>query len=133
MIDEVDTDAEEPKRYSLEYKEVPIQLEHKDGQVKDYVLREFSGSVREQQLTETGNRTKMDGDGNVVGMTTFDGFETGLIARCLFEVTGDGQTKKVSLNDIKLFPATVQEKLADTCREICGLNKGAEDDAKNED
>ncbi len=121
-------------RLSRKRKECLVELEDPDtGSVSHYILREFLGGVREQHMDEQVKRMVMDGSGNVIGVKSYLGSESNLVARCLFEITSNGQERPVSMKAVQSFAAHVQVELADKAREICGLNVDeAEEEAKND-
>ncbi len=126
---EIDTT---PLHFVRRLHEIPVEMEDPEtGVVTEYVLREFDGESREEHLTAVGNRTILNNKGDVVGMKTFKGVESGIIARCLFLKTADG-LKPAPLKEILSFPSHIQVVLADKAREICGLNEEQEDKAKND-
>ena len=119
-------------RLSRKRKECRVEIEDpKDGTVSNYVLREFSGGVREQHMDENIKRMIMDDSGNMVGVKSYLGSESKLVARCLFEITPSGE-KQVSIGTVQAFPSHVQEALVDKAREVCGLNVEAKEEAKND-
>ena len=119
-------------RFTTKRKEVPVEIENEDTGVTDhYILREFLGGAREQHLDEQFKRMDMNEEGKVVGMKSYLGSESGLIARCLFLIIATGE-KPVSIGTIQKFPQNVQRALSDKCKEICGLNEEAGEEAKNE-
>ena len=119
-------------RFTTKRKEVPVEIENEDTGITDhYILREFLGGDREQHLDEQFKRMDMNEEGKVVGMKSYIGSESGLIAKCLFLITAAAE-RPVSIGTIMKFPQNVQKALAERAKEICGLNDEAGEEAKNE-
>jgi len=120
--------------FDLAFKECKVEFRDPATNAKTkYILREFAGGEREKHMSDTGKRISIGADGTPSGMKNFEGYESGLIARCLFEITASGE-RRVDIKTIQAFPSSIQEALAKKARLLCGLeDEESEDEAKNDD
>lgn len=117
--------------FSLERKEVEVELtDPASGVATTYVMRELDGKGRDSYLTNISGRLDTSGGSNSV--KNFDGLQSALLSRVLFEDVGDGKYKKVSDATIQSWPARVQTALFDEARDMNGLSDEAEEEAGND-
>lgn len=132
------------KRFSLRRQVVPIWLEDPEtGAARGHVLRELTGTQRDEFLNTMSGRMKVGPDGNPVGISDFRGLRSALISRCLFEAeleddpdTGETRVGKVAERAVSAavvngYPSSTQEALYEECQRINGLTKDARAAAKN--
>ena len=119
---------QEPRRFSLRYREERLVLEETDGTEREYVLREFAGQIRDQYLNTMATKMRTGQDGKPSGMKDFSGLATDLLALTLFYTDGT----PVPRSKIQSFPSSVQMELFKLAQDICGLTATARDEAKNE-
>jgi hypothetical protein len=117
-------------KFTLQRKEMPIELTTVEGVVKKYKLREFSGTEREQYL----DKFKMDiafEEGKAVIQSAKDFkplSESEFLALCLY----DEKNELVSKEEISKFPATTIVGLYKAAQELSGLEAEAVKKAKND-
>lgn len=116
-----------PLRLTLKRKVLPVELEGEDGAVKNYLLKGMSGRERDGYLNDMGDRIKLGPDGKPSGLKSFEGVQANLVARCLYTAEG----AKVPQETIQDFPAETLNKLFETAQKLNGLDKDAEEAAKN--
>lgn len=109
--------------FDLTLNEYPVKLKDKDGNVKEYILREMDGKARDAYLTNMSGRMTVKADGKTT-VSNFNGLQASLITRCLFDKEG----KQVPDTEIQSWPSRVQTLIHKECQEICGLNLDEEDE-----
>ena len=114
-------------RVSLKCEEVPVILEAEDGTERTLVLREMVGKDRDAHLQSMAGKMKMNATGQVIGVKSFDGLQASLLARCLYDENGELVPQK----EIQSFPTRTQIALFEVAQEINGLNREAQENAKN--
>ena len=104
-------------------KSLPVKIED-----EEYQIIELSGIEQEAITDQMSGRMEYDADGKPIGMTSYKGVRTALIALCL----RDKENTLVSADTIQGWPASTIQGLFDAASELSGLNKKAEEKAKNE-
>jgi len=118
------------KRFSKARKRIELELEDADHSIKDYVLIEMSGAVRDRWLAEQAAKVKIDPKTNKpTGIRDFDKSLAGLISKCLFLMPGE---KPVSAEEIQTWSSSLQKELSDQCAELNGLTAEAAEEAKKD-
>ncbi len=120
----------EALEFDLSLAEKPVSLKQKDGQMKHYTLRELPGDELEAYMEE--NKDRMDtvvegGKLTVRGVRSYKGMFTSLLKRALHDEEG----KKVSVDEIKAFPARVQQSLFKEAQKLSALETVSEEEAGN--
>ena len=118
----------EPLKLSLRVKEIPVILENADGVEEKYTLRELIGKTRDEYLTSIADKMKYDGKGNPSGLKNFDGLQSSLLSRTLF----DAESKPVSVEKLDAFPASALTTLFEKSQELSGMDKKAPEKAKKD-
>lgn len=131
MVDE--NEVPDEYIYDADPAEMRIKLRFKNSTtLRELIIRDMEGTARDAYLDTVKNRTKVE-DGKAVGFKTFDGHQTDLISRMLYEATpANPEGRLVPLSEIKAWPGALQSKLVKQCRLIAGLDDKAEDKAKND-
>lgn len=116
--------------FKLTRREKKIKIEDGNGDTKGYVIREMMGTDRDKWLNTMATRMKVDNKGNSLGVREFDGLQSSLISRCLYNESG----ALVLIEVISRYPASVQKSLFSLCEELNSLGdvKKAEETAKND-
>ena len=114
-------------RVRVQCEEVPVILEMEDGTERSLMLREMIGKERDKHLQSMASKVRLNAKGEVVGLKTFDGLQAGLLARCLYDESGE----LLPIEEIQGFPTTTQVALFNVAQEIKGLNLTVEE-AKND-
>lgn len=113
--------------FSLELKSQTVKLGD-----EMYTVRELDGAERGKYLDSVSSRVKTNAQGKPVGMTTFEGLETSLLKRCLY----DKNLVLVPEKDMARWPASTLSHLFDIASDMSGLNEAAkkrmQEDAKND-
>lgn len=120
--------ADEVLRLSLKLREVPVELEGENGEVKKWKIRELNGTQRNEYLNKMSSRVKMDKNGKSIGIKSFDGFQADLLSKCLYDEEGE----LVEAEDIESLPSNTQQKLFEKAQEISGLSVSSGEIEKNE-
>lgn len=124
--EEHDPSRKEKRRFRTVLREEEIELENKDGVVKEYIVREMMGDEKERWQTTQGDRVRIV-DGKPAGIRDFKDMQPGLVARCLFEKeTG----KQMSIQEIRKWPASMLEDLYELCLDVCGFTKESQEEVK---
>lgn len=113
-------------RFTKKRKEEPIEIEDLDGTVKSYIVREITGPQRAAYMGNVVGRTKIDGEGNPIGMKDMTGLQETLIAMSLF----DDKNLPVPMKMIEDMPSTSIGGLFEIAQRISGLDKKANDREK---
>ena len=109
--------------FSTERKRYDFKI---DG--RRYYIRELNGLGRDNYLNSMRDRTKYV-DGKPAGVRDFKGLTADLLKLCMLEA----DTKRlVSVNFIQSLPSSLQTKLFNKARDLSGLGKEAEEEAKND-
>lgn len=116
----------ETLKFSLDLAEVPVELDSKSGESRAYVLREMTGKQRDLYLQSLRKKATVGKDGQVT-LNNFDGLQSNLLTRCLFNSDGEN----VSEDEIQEFPSKVQTILFEKCQELNGLNQEEEGEEGN--
>lgn len=115
-------------KFSLVLKEVPVSVSDVEGVEKNFVLRELTGKQRDTYLNEMGGRMKFNKAGKTEGLSNYEGLQSGLLSLSLH----DENDELVKKNVLQAWPASVLSDLFDVAQELSGLDKGAEEAAKND-
>ena len=115
-------------KLTLKLKEVEVTLEDQEGNEKIYFLRELSGKARDEYLTSMTGRMKYDLKGNPIGLKNFDGLQSCLLKRSLYDESGNLVDEKT----IQTFPSTAQNALFKKAQELSALDEASVAAAKNE-
>jgi len=113
------------QRFTLKRKEVEVEIEHEDGVVHVYTIRELSGTGRDSYLSSMAGKFKFDENGKPSGVKDFNGLQASLLARCLFR-----DEALVPEKVIQEFPSSTVEGLFDVAQEVSALSKIGEQAAK---
>ena len=118
-------------RLSTVAKTIPVDLEDKDGVVLNCYLKELSGAQKDTYMDMYKTRFKGPvGDGSdLSNIRTFKDHQVQLVQLCLFVKDGDEPFTPEKLRE---FPAATIDQLNTVAMTLNGLNKAAEDDAKND-
>lgn len=119
----------ESLKFSVVRKEVPVELQTAEGAVRNCVLLEMSGKGRDEYLNLMNKRMKFDAAGQPVRLSSFEGIQAALLARCLMDVDADEFLKE---EEIQTFPASVINRLFEAAQELNGLDIQAKEEAKND-
>lgn len=111
-----------PVRLSLKQKEIEVVLEGVGGDSETYTLVEMTALQRDKWLQRMQKRMKK---GTTI-ITDFIGIEADLVAECIRD---GGQ--RMSLDQIKEWPASTQRELSIMCRKLNALDRTGDDDPKN--
>lgn len=114
--------------FNLKRAEEPVTLVSPDGTKNQFTLRELTGQERVAYQNTMAKNVRTDTTGKPVGLKSFDGIETELIAASLYDAAG----AKVNIQYIMQFPSKVQQGLFDAARKLSGLDDKAEETAKND-
>lgn len=117
-----------PKRFSKRRVEIPFEIEEKDGAVTPYVLKALDGPGREDFMSFMAAKARLDKSGNPTGLKDMKGMTLRLLSHTVFKPDGS----PVPEAEIATWPGPVQGELFDDAQRISGLNKRAEEEAKNE-
>jgi len=113
--------------FTLKLQEEPITIEKADGSEVTYFVRELNGRELESYLNDSRKNIIMS-NGEVVGMKSFDGMYTNLLARCTY----DEESHLVLKPDMDLWPASFQKEIFNIAQRISKLGKDKEDEGGNE-
>lgn len=127
MTDSASNGSMDPLEFDLTPAEQLIKIKHTDGTVHQYFMREITGRKRAVYLNGISNRTTRDPKtGKPQGVKTFEGLETSLLALCMYDSAG----KEIDPKVVEEWPARVVTALYDRAKELSGLDKDAEKNAK---
>ena len=113
--------------FDLKLKEVPVTFTMPDGSVKNFKLREATGSQRQEHLSNLANRAEYI-EGRKDGIVRdFRGMSENLLGMCMYDESG----KLVSPAFLTTIPYSVMKDLYDAAEELSGLNAKAEQETKN--
>ncbi len=107
----------EVMKFSVVLKEIPVILVGEEGTDTNYTLREMVGRTRDEFMNRFRDKAKFDGEGKIIGITTFDGSQSSLLSACLF----DEDDNPVKEEFIQELPTTVLGKLFNMAQELSGL------------
>ena len=114
--------------FTLDLEEQSVVVKRKDGVAKTYTLRELTGRQKGLYLNTMSNRLSVSEDGKVTGIKNFEGLESSLLSKCLF----NEENKPVTDAELQEFPARVLRKLFDAAQILSGLNSEGVEKAKND-
>jgi hypothetical protein len=125
-------------RYSRKLKEFEFDLEPEnwdgdDATLEKYVLKEMKGKERDRYLAAINSRMRGSPGTANVKITSFDGIQADLLAKCIFKVQEDNTHRTITVDQLQEWPSSLQQELHDKAQEMCGLTEGAdlEAEAKN--
>ncbi len=121
------------KVYSLKRREYEFQVDNGDETFDSYILRELTGALRDQYLTNLNNRMRTRGGSQTI--QDFNGIQSDLLACCVYKITGDEpEGKLVSKQTLQSWPSSMLQDLFDQAQEISGLKsqEAEEKEAKND-
>jgi hypothetical protein len=116
-----------PFSFSLEVKQVEVELVSKERGTEKYSIREMTGLQRDQYLTSQNTKVKFNEAGKPVGLRTFDGCQSSLLSRCMYK-----DDVLVPEKVIQTFPSTVLQSLYEMCQKLNGLDTEADTQAKKD-
>lgn len=125
---EADADKVEILQVSLCRKEEKIQLQTNGGEVITYTLREMTGSEMAKWRNSLASKMKIGSNGMPVGVKSFDGLESSLIAKCLVDPEG----KLVKQEIIDDWPASTLKALFVKCQKLNGMEEESREAAKKD-
>ena len=114
--------------FSLKLKKEEVQIEDLDGIEQTYTINELPGKQRDEFLNGIGNRMKFNSAGKTAGLKNYDGLQSGLLALCL----KDKNNESVPVKDLQDWPSSVLSGLFEIASKLSGLDKGADEEPKNE-
>lgn len=116
------------EKFSLILKEEVIEIEGKDGVAREYILRELDGDARDNYVNLMIAKSKTDKSGRTVGVSDVRGLESALLTRMLFNKEDNSAVPQAQ---IQKWPAGTRTRLYERALRLCGLDKSAEENAKN--
>jgi hypothetical protein len=116
------------KTYSAKRKTMEVPIEQEDGNIKIFLMKDLTGTDRDAYLNKIAGKVKMDSDGKPTGVKDFTGLHADLLALCMFDESGAKVDKKI----IQEWPSTLQMDLFEEAQKLCGLDKKADETAKND-
>lgn len=115
-------------KFSLILKEETISIEGKDGIIQEYILRELDGDMRDNYVNLMIGKSKTDSKGKTVGVSDVRGLESALLTRMLFKKEDNSAVPQAQ---IQKWPSGMRTRLYERALRLCGLDKSAEENAKN--
>ena len=127
--------------FDVSLEQVPVKLK-KDGEVREFVIREFDGQTRKEYLKGVMDMVTMDikptdnpnkpniGISGIKDPQLVADIKGRLISLCLFSIE-DEELKPVKIETVLTYPTKVIDGLYKACQELNGLGLNAEDLAKN--
>ncbi len=115
-------------KFELKLKKEPVTLTGKDGVARKHVLRELTGAQRDAFLNEIGGRMKFNAAGKMSGLKDYTDLQTGFLALCFY----DEKNQLVSKETLREYPASILGDLFEVAQRLSGLDKGVDDDSKND-
>jgi hypothetical protein len=113
---------------SLKVKRQPLEMEMEDGSIRKFFLQDIPGPSRNDWLKLWQSKSSgMNTDGSPRKMKDFN-FHSDLISRCMVDENGNHVPKAM----IEKWPGSVELRVFNACRELCGLTETALDLAKND-
>lgn len=113
--------------FTLKLEEVPVEITDKDGETKDYVLKELTSNERSVFLNQTGKKVKISSDGSVQSITDHKFLQEDLLTKCVVDEEGNTITREV----ISTWPSKTVTGLFKAAQELSGLDEDGETEAKN--
>lgn len=114
--------------FDLELVTIPVKL-RKDGKNINCELRELLGDDRDKYLSVIAGKTKTNSEGKPQGIKNFDGIQSSVLKRALFNLDKDAFFTEAEIN---AFPNRVLDPMVDWVLETSRLGEEAEEKAKNE-
>lgn len=116
------------KKLSLKRKQVEIEVEVADGSTKTFILKELTGSERDQFLNVMASKMRVGTDGKPTGVKDFTGLHANLIGLSLWV-----DEQRVEPGVIQTWPASTQAELFAMAQELSGLTIKEGEQEKNPD
>lgn len=117
------------QRISILRKSQPVDLEVEEGSVVRYFVKEMSGAQRDEYLNKTAQKSRLDANGEVVGLKDYKGLYSNLLAFCLYDDGG----KLVPESKIQEWPDAAQRALYEMANELNGMAKPASPDQEGDE
>ncbi len=119
----------EPEAYDLLRKEEVIKLvDAKTRLVTKYRLVDIFGSDRDEYNTFTSKKLTVS-DGKASGVTDTIGIQAKLLSLAILKE--NEEARAFSMAEIQAWPSSIQTAIFKKAERICGLDKEAEERAKN--
>lgn len=112
---------------SLAFTERPVKVKEQSGNIRNLVMREMDGDLRDEYLSNMTKGVKVDTASGTATMKSMKGIHAALLCRCLYE---GGEL--VPATEIHAWPSSVQAKLYAAAQKMNGLGEDAEEEAKND-
>ena len=116
-------DDREVKTFSLARKTQPVNIEM-DGETVEWKIRELTGAERDEYLMTMRKRFNKDADGQPTSMREFKDAQTTLLHLTMVNENGDTFT----MDDIRNWPASLQNYLFGVSQELSKLDNADEDE-----
>jgi len=116
-------------KFKAARQEQEVEIEDAQGQTKLYKLIEFSGTERTKYKSRFTMDIELSNGVPTASMNNYNPMsESEFVSLCLF----DNEGKSVSEDEINKLPGTVIVALYEAALTLCGLNKEANEEAKND-
>jgi hypothetical protein len=112
--------------FSIALKSTPVKLVDAQGKEINCVIKQVDGRGRDAYFTRFADKVIMDDKGKVIGMKSFEGSNSALLAQCLYNE--EGVLVKEAI--IQSWPASTLQKLFDIAQDLSDLKM---DEAKKEE
>lgn len=128
-VDDVVNKEDEIEEIDLSLKEEHFTLKDKNGNKRKHFLRELDAPQREEYQDWRNEQIKLNKQGRFQGFASQKGTSTRLLAMCLY----DGETNRlVPESQIRTYSSSALERLHGKALKLSGLDRDAEEDAKND-
>lgn len=115
--------------FNLELESVPFKVRAKDGTINTYTIREMTGRERDAYLNALTPKIKVNSAGEQIGFRDHKGFQAGLLARCVYDSTGELVPEEV----IQTWSGRMQTDLFKIAVRLSGLGDGGDGDKEGND
>jgi len=124
--------SSEVLRFDLSLDSISVELECPEkGKVQKYLLKEMTGTARDQYMSFISKRLSTDSKGEVT-VTGFEGLQANLLHSCLYKVDDNDKESIVPINTIQKWPSRVVEALFNRAKEMSGMDDAALEEAGND-
>lgn len=108
------------KRYSRKLKSLFIEIEQKDGKIKEYEVREMTQGQKEDYQSKMRDKVVYNKQGIPLGIQNFRGQAAELLTRCVYDVASG---RKVVGEDLATWPTTTVEGMMEDAITVNGFDR----------
>lgn len=111
----------------FEHQEIPVKVRMKDGKVKEYILRQATGSQARKYDNAQSERVVLSDEGEVISFKDVTGLSPFLLSMLLVRKNPrPDESEIVPESEIESWPDEIQQKVFEVAKSISKMNQRTE-------